>query len=215
MKVPTKELIAVACAAYRKHGFMPVGSDVTSSEIIQRHFTGTQTLNVTEQDRENANDLIDHIQGLVLKAIQRNLSAYEQNALRLAQSDEADIWRSAQQAASLPRMLRSRKTNDFWDQREAELNKTSEWLGKGFPNVWRGSVLIEEMRYIEKSGRWLYLCSHRGANIVMFFSRKKKWNKGDIADIYGRIKKHKTNRVGGKVTHLNYVTPQDEDMELP
>lgn len=213
MSFPVSELMAAACAAHRVNGFVkkhearmyeepPVKAN---SRMLYDHFFGTEQLEITEDDRFQAIDVIDYLKGLSFKAFERELTDFEQNVLKLVTADMADRSELGI-AASLPKVYLNKQDQDTWEVRERELAETSEYVGT-LRSRCDFDLVIENIRYIKTTGASLYCCSVDGKHVVKFFSDDVNWGKvGDRIQVAGYVKSQAvSNYSGGKETMINRI----------
>lgn len=213
MSFPVSELMAAACAAHRVNGFVkkhearmheepPVKAN---SRMLYDHFFGTDQLDITEEDRFQAIDVIDYLKGLSFKAFERSLTDFEQNVLKLVTADMADRSELGI-AASLPKVFLNKQDQDTWETRERELVETSDYVGTLHTRC-DFDLVIENIRYIKTTGASLYCCSVDGKHIVKFFSDDVNWGKvGDQIQVAGYVKSQAvSNYSGGKETMINRI----------
>ena len=176
-----------------------------NSRMLYDHFFGTEQLAITEEDRFQAIDVIDYLEGLSFKAFERELTDFEQNVLKLVTADMADRTELGI-AASLPKVYLNKLDQDTWEVRERELAETSEYVGTVRTRC-DFDLVIENIRYIKTTGASLYCCSVDGKHVVKFFSDDVNWGKvGDRIQVAGYVKSQAvSNYSGGKETMINRI----------
>ena len=197
-----QEVMSVSCAAHRVNGFVkkadvmfadPDGpAKIANSRMLYNHFYGETKLEVTDADRAQAYDVIEYLKGLGFKSIERDLTDFEANTLKLVTSDKINST-SLGIAASLPNVYLNKLDQDTWEARETELARTSQYVGTEFTRH-DFELVIENIRYIKSTSSHLYCCSEGGKNIVKFFSDNKIGKVGDTVYLGGFIKSHETGR---------------------
>lgn len=210
---PITEVMAAACAAHRVNGFVKKHEAnrhaepprYANSTLLYDHFFGTEQLEITEDDRFQAIDVIDYLKGLSFKAFERGLTDFEQNVLKLVTADMADRSELGI-AASLPKVFQNKNEQDTWEVRERELAETSEYVGE-LRKRCDFDLVIENIRYIKTTGASLYCCSVDGKHVVKFFSDDVNWGKvGDRIQLAGYVKSQAVSKYsGGKETMINRI----------
>jgi hypothetical protein len=205
------EVVAVACAIYRRQGFIKKGwsnnSDSTPNvTYLYDHFLGSTQLEVTEEDQALASELIDYLKGLVFKAFERTLSDFETNVLKFVSSDTVDKSRLGI-AASLPHVYATKLEADLWTQREADLGLASQYTGV-LNKRCDFNLRVENMRWIGKTNSYLVSCSENNTNIVKFFIEGQNSNLvvGNEITVSAYVRNHSVSVFSGfKETMLNRV----------
>jgi len=170
---PVREVIAASCAIQKlQGGYIKKGttaSGVSNSDMLYEHFYGENQVDVTSDDVEQANAIIELLTGLAWKKMERDLSDWEQKTLKLVTSDTvrfADIGI----ASSLPNVYESKKIAEDWEKRERELGETSE-----FQDGEDGSfnIVVEYLKWLPNSSSYLVVGSLDNKHIIKFFTHKK------------------------------------------
>lgn len=210
---PITELMAVACAAHRVNGFVKKhearphdeSPSIANSSMLYSHFYDDQKLDITECDRLQAFEVIEYLKGLSFKALERELTDFEQNVLKLVTSDMTDSG-SLGIAASLPKVYQNKVDQDSWEMRERELSQASEYAGD-LKQRDDFDLVIENVRYIKTTGAYLYCCSVHGTkNIVKFFSEYEMGQVGSQLQVTAFVKSHAVSKYhGGKETMINRI----------
>jgi len=226
---PVQEVVAVACAIFREHGYKKK-SDIayatvvsgesstevqkSNSQLIYSHFFNPQTwsANVAEQDQNTAKEIVEYLQGLSFKTMERGLTDFETNVLKFVTSTEVGKD-SLGIAASLPKIYLNKLEQDKWEVRESELASHSEYLGV-LKTRGEFEVMIENVRYIARTGSHLYCASVDGKHILKFFSDQKIADQGEKVCLSGYVKSHAESRYhGGKETMINRLKIHVTDPE--
>jgi hypothetical protein len=225
MSFTVNEVLATSCAIHRINKGFIKSHDIhneegltPNSKLLYNHFLGThvkgeskptrQIVNITEADFVQANDIVDYLSGLSFKAMERDLTDFEKNVLKLITSeyvakDQIGI------AASLPKVYLNKLKQDAWTEREAELCETSEFVGKLHTRCAFEKIVVENIRYISSVGSSLVCCSSNG-NIIKFFINDSKdltnLAVGSIITIKAYVKSQDISKYhGGKETMVNRV----------
>lgn len=217
----TNEVIAASASAHRiNKGFIKKDQirfdkkyegHISNSQQLYRHFFEGKNLEITDQDRALAEEIIDYLKGLSFKAIERTLTDFEKNVLTLVtgatiKKEQIGI------AASLPKVYLNKVEQDAWTSRESELSRTSMPLGT--INTREDFIaLIEFVRYIPKTMSYLVTASVNGKHILKFFSPKLiKIN--TTVEIAGFIKSQAKGRYhAGHETLINRVKFKEDEKD--
>ncbi len=208
----TKEVVAVSCAVDRVNGFVKK-TDVGYGENINKkpnvhflyeHFCNNVKVDITDSDRELAEEVIDYLKGLSFKALERKLTEFETNVLNFVGSETINKNQLGI-AASLPNVYRNKLDADVWTMREAELGRTSDYVGKVGARC-EFEAKIENLRYIAKPMSYLVSCSVDDKNILKFFSVSEVGKVGDIIKVAGFVKGQAISKYSNaKETMINRV----------
>ena len=103
--------------------------------------------------------------------MERTLTEFESNVLKLVSSpdiakDKLGI------AASLPKVYLNKVDQDSWTDREMELSRTSEKIGKLHQRE-KIYATVEFTRYIPRTMSYIVTCSVSNQHILKFFTDKK------------------------------------------
>jgi hypothetical protein len=185
----TKDVIAVSCAAHRFNGGFLSKDSIrfdkkaegkrANSDLLYAHFLDPKDLKfknalpklkVIKEDLAMADDVIDYLKGLSFKAIERKLTDFESNVLRVVNSEHIDKTQLGI-TSSLPKVYFNKIEQDNWTDRELELSRTSNELGELHT---RGTfdAKVEFVRYIPRTMSYLITCSVKDQHILKFFHAK-------------------------------------------
>ena len=64
---------------------------IANSDLLYFHFYGDKKLSVIEEDTKEAEEIIDYLKGLSFKAIERELTDFESNVLKLVTADHCGL----------------------------------------------------------------------------------------------------------------------------
>jgi hypothetical protein len=204
-----KEVVAVACAVDRVNGFIKK-SDVYGTDMkpnvhfLYEHFCNNETTVFTSYDSDLAEEIIHYLKGLSFKALERKLTDFETNVLNFVSSETVGKEQLGI-AASLPNVYRNKLEADTWTLREAELARTSDYVGDVGK---RGefTAKIENLRYIAKTASYLVSCSVDDKHILKFFSGSASGKVGDTVQITGFVKSHSVSTYSNaKETMINRI----------
>jgi hypothetical protein len=208
------EVFAVANAIYNKYGFVKKAvsslDNPSSAYRMYTYFNNAECVvdfAVTDDDREQAQEMIEYFKGLSFKVFERELSDFETNIVRAVKREEVDSS-SLGMIATLPKIYYQNIAQDEWAGREAALAMKSEFAGtlKTRNNF---KLVVENIRELQ-NGSKLYCCSENNQNIVKFFGEYRSIEKGDSLNLAGFVKEHKvSDHHRGKETMINRVTIKD------
>lgn len=213
----TLDVISASCSAFRYNkGFVKKDQsrydlkykDTTSnSELLYNHFYSDFKLNITEDDINQAVEIIDYLKGLTFKAIERELTEFETNVLKLV-SSEVVTKDKIGISASLPKVYLNKVEQDNWTTRESELSRTSLVLGE-HKQRGRFKAKVEFVRYIPRTMSYLITCSVDDKHILKFF-HGNNINKDSVIDIEGYVKSQSKGRYhNGMETIINRINILD------
>ena len=185
MEFPTKLVVAASCAIHRKNGgFYKKFDDLvlakkkqSNSNVLYKHFFEGQDIDVIEEDHTRANEIIDYLQGLGFKALERKLTDFETNVLKCVNSDGIGK-ESIGIAASLPKVYLNKIESDTWSDRENQLGRNSQFVGELHE---RGTfnLDIEYVKFIPRTSSYLVTANCNG-NIVKFFAQTATTKLGQL-----------------------------------
>tara|TARA_B100001057_G_scaffold468264_1_gene527277 strand:+ start:25309 stop:25971 length:663 start_codon:yes stop_codon:yes gene_type:complete len=216
---PTTEVLSVSAAAHRLNkGFIKKDqvkydskyeNAKSNSDLLYDHFYRENSkLKITKEDKDMALVIMDYLKGLSFKAIERELTDFERNVLKLITSENIEKDKIGI-ASSLPKVYYNKLEQDNWTDREHTLSRTSEPVGVLHA---RGSfnVKIEFCRYIPKTMSYLVTTSVDGKHILKFFSQKN-YKIGAMVLLEGYVKDQKRGRYhNGMETILNRIKEVDQ-----
>lgn len=206
-----QQVVAVACAIFRTNGYVKksetFGKDIKSnSQLIYSHFftPAEWSADVSESDNVLAKEIIDYLQGLSFKTMERSLTAFESNVLKFVTSTSIDKS-GLGIAASLPSVYQNKLMQDEWEIRESQLADTSEFLGTVRTRC-EFDATIENTRYIARTESYLICASVDNKSILKFFAQERLGEPGTKVCLTGFVKSHsESNYHGGKETMINRV----------
>ena len=215
---PIDEVLAVSCAVHRlNNGFIKkdqVRFDkkyekyICNSDMLYNYFFTDKKFEVIEEDKLTANEVKDYLAGLSFKALERTLTEFETNVLKLVSSDNIPKDKLGI-AASLPKVFLNKVEQDKWTDRETELSRTSEKLGK-LHNRERFNAKVEFTRYIPRTMSYIVTCSVKNKHILKFFTDKNIESGSDIV-IEGFVKSQSQGKYHtGFETIINRIKIQEE-----
>jgi len=213
MEFPIRVILAASNAAHRLNGGFVKKYDTTegqesNSSLLYKHFFQGKDLAVEDQDYDMADEIVDYLKGLGIKAMERDLTEFELNVLKFVTSDVAGKDKIGI-AASLPKVFLNKMESDSWEDRERELGRTSQYVGDLHTRHTFKNAKVEYVRYIPRTMSNLITCSIDGKHIVKFFlneAKELKIKQGELANITGYIKSQSVSKwTGFKETMINRV----------
>jgi hypothetical protein len=212
MEYPVTDVIAVSCAIQRINGqFIKKGHDTeerkSNSSYLYKHFCEGIRVDVIDEDRKEASEVIEYLQGLGFKALERNLTDFEKKVLTFVTSGTTDKG-SLGIAASLPNVHQNKVRSDTWTDRERQLGFTSKYQGNA-QNRCTFVATVEFLKWIPATDSYLVTCSIDDKHLLKFF--KPGFGNdvpvvGNTYNIAGYVKPHNKNKFTGfEETMINRV----------
>ena len=195
MELNLLEVLSASCSAYSKNnGFIKKDQvrfdkkyegKLSNSDLLYSHFYSPDKSDITEKDTDLAIEIIDYLKGLSFKAIERELTDFERNVLKLVtsqniQKDQIGI------SASLPKVYLNKLEQDRWTDRENVLSRTSEKIGTLHQRE-TFDAIIEFSRFIPRTMSYIVTCSVDDKHILKFF-HDKKLDIGTTVNVTGFVK---------------------------
>jgi len=164
------------------------------------------TLEITDEDRALAADIISYTSTMLFKALSGAISDYEKSCLEITKSNEVD-FKDLGLVASLATFYHRGQTRLDQDLKRASAAKFSKHVG--LP----GDKISMKFTTIGKYTSHRYNCSvvsgtDAESNLIFFFSNKHldAFPVGEELDITAKVKKHTTSReVQAPETVVSYV----------
>ncbi|MDA9047703.1 hypothetical protein N9H46_00295 [Hellea sp.] len=228
-----KEVIAHAVAVDRHLGFRYIKSheakagEKANFSLLIHSLKDPKTSVVgpiTEQDYATADKIVDYFEGLVFKAMQRELSEYEKKITDLIKAEDINLKGRDDRlpiVGSLPNVYRNNTKHDVWADEERSLRKTSEYEGE---LKTRGTFngVVKMSRYMNRTNSLLVALLTENGNIVKFFydlyrtkdgfDPKNALSEGKLVVIEGFVKGHDISKYSKcKETFINRVNVITED----
>ena len=221
MEFKIEEVLSVACAAHRmNNGFIKKDQvrfdkkhekSTCNSDLLYNYFFTDKKFDIIDGDKALANEVKEYLTGLSFKALERQLTEFESNVLKLVSSatvgkDKLGI------AASLPKVYYNKLEQDTWTDREMQLSRTSENLGKLHTRD-TFDAKVEFTRYIPRTMSYIVTCSVDNKHILKFF-HDKLIKVGENIKVAGFIKSQSTGKYHpGQETILNRIKIEGENPE--
>ena len=216
---PIDKVLAVSCAVHRLNdGFIKKDqvrfdkkfeNKTCNSDMLYNYFFTDKKFDVIEKDKETATEVKDYLSGLSFKAIERELTEFESNVLKLVSSPEVSKDNLGI-AASLPKVFLNKVEQDKWTDRETELSRTSEKLGK-LHNREKFDATVEFTRYIPRTMSYIVTCSVNNKHILKFFTDKNIVSGANIV-VEGFVKSQSKGKYhAGTETIINRIKIHDNE----
>lgn len=175
----------------------------SNSDLLYSHFFTDTKLNIEQKDTDLAVEIIDYLKGLSFKALERELTDFERNVLKLVTTEDVKKDQIGI-AASLPKVYLNKLDQDKWTDRETELARTSNKLGNLHERD-TFTAVVEFVRYIPRTMSYIISCSVDNQHILKFFSDKSQ-TLGDEIKITGFIKSQQKGKYhNGMETIINRI----------
>lgn len=179
----TKTVLELAVAVYRNQGFiksgfggtirldgkgemLPEDKWVTTEDnktLIHKHIAGDAILNVTEDDKEFAEEIHAHFMGLTFKKLAGKTNDFENTVLKHLENDLLDRLGVAI-VASLPKSVDRAKLQEVLKEKTEDSEYVGE-LGKRC----QFTVEVNDIRFVEKFNIHLVTAIESDKNILKFF----------------------------------------------
>ena len=213
MQFKVIDVISAAVAINRFNGGFVKSSDMSSdkkpnSKLLYSYFLDSANkpdVVVTNEDVNFAMEIIEYLKGLGFKAIERKLTDFESNVLKLITAEETGKDKIGI-AASLPKVYQNKIDQDTWSTRENELASNSQFEGT-LHKRHNFELTVENVRYIASVGSSLFCTSSANRNIVKFFNNNDhNFKVGDKINVTGYVKSQEESKYhGGKETMINRI----------
>ena len=179
---------------------------------------------ITEEDYATADKIVEYFEGLVFKAMQRELSDYEKKITDLIKAEDINLKGRDDRlpiVGSLPNVYRNNTKHDVWADEERTLRKTSEFEGE-LKSRGQFTGVVKMSRYMNRTNSLLVALLTENGNIVKFFydmfrtkdnfDPKTALAEGQTVVIEGYIKGHDVSKYSKcKETFINRVNVIIED----
>ena len=221
-----RELIAHAVAVDEYQGFKYIKSHETDKDkAIESNFKlmlgllhtpKDSVVSINESHYETADDIIEYFEGLIFKAMERDLSDFEKKITQLIKAEDISLSGRDDRlpiVGSLPNIYRNNVKHDDWAERERSLRKISDYEGE-VKKRGKFSGEIVMARYMNRSHSMLVALLTKDDNIIKFFydlyrsgSDKGMFKEGDNISLSGYVKSHEVSKFSKcKETFLNRVS---------
>mgnify|MGYP001171013999 FL=1 len=210
---PIEEVLAVSCAAHRiNDGFIKKDQvrfdrkyekSTCNSDLLYNFFFTDKKFKITDADKTTATEVKEYLTGLSFKALERELTEFESNVLKLVSSKEIAKDKLGI-AASLPKVYLNKVDQDNWTDREMQLSRTSQNIGTLHQRE-KIEATVEFTRYIPRTMSYIVTCSVKDQHILKFFT-DKKIEIGKEISLEGFVKSQSKGKYhGGQETVVNRI----------
>jgi hypothetical protein len=177
--------------------------------MLYNYFFTDKKFKVLDEDETQATEVKEYLAGLSFKALERTLTEFESNVLKLVSSDVIEKDKLGI-AASLPKVYLNKVDQDTWTNREMELSRTSEKIGTLHQRE-RIDATVEFTRYIPRTMSYIVTCSVKDQHILKFFT-DKKIDLGKEITLEGFVKSQSKGKYhSGFETVVNRIKFVEED----
>ena len=221
-----RELIAHAVAVDEFQGFKYIKSHETSKEkgiesnfklmLGLLHTPAESPVKLNDSHYETADDIIEYFEGLIFKAMERELSDFEKKITQLIKAEDVSLSGRDDRlpiVGSLPNIYRNNVKHDDWADRERSLRKVSEFEGElKKRGTFTGEIVMS--RYMNRSNSLLVAMVTPNDNIVKFFydlyrdgASRDMFKEGEKITLSGYVKSQEVSKFSKcKETFLNRVS---------
>lgn len=160
---------------------------------------------VTEADREQAEILDLHFQGLMMKKLTVALNDFENTILKIIQKDAVTVNYDLAVMASLPASMRREDARKAKSEKVAIAGANSEYQGSVKDKITLPIKILSIFH--SKNYPGVIVTAQSGTNLYKFFSsHTDAWTEGVEVTVQGTVKDHRVDgRTGSKETWLNRV----------
>ena len=178
-------------------------------------------ITIVNEDYEVADEIVEYFEGLIFKAMQRELTDFEKKITALVKAD--DISQNGKDdrlpiVGSLPNVYRNNVKHDDWSDRERSLRNVSDYEGTlKKRGEFEGEIVMS--RFMNRSNSMLVAVLTKNNNIVKFFydlyrdsTAKETLTQGKFIKFSAFVKSHEVSDYSKcKETFCNRVTLPKED----
>jgi len=179
---------------------------------------------ITEKDYNTADDIVEYFEGLVFKAMQRELSEYEKKITNLIKAEDINLKGRDDRlpiVGSLPNVYRNNNKHDIWAEEEQSLRKTSDFEGI-LKSRCEFTGTVKMSRFMNRTNSLLVAVLTDNGNIVKFFydlyrrsadfEPRTALAEGKTISFLGFVKGHDISKYSKcKETFINRVNVNTED----
>ncbi len=226
-----RELVAHAVAVDQFQGFKYIKShEANKPKGIESNFKlmlgllhdpDASDVSLNDSHYDKADEIIEYFEGLIFKAMQRDLTDFEKKITALIKADDISLSGKDDRlpiVGSLPGVFRNNVKHDDWTSRERSLRTVSEYEGElKKRNHFEGEIVMS--RYMNRSNSMLVAVLTPNNNIVKFFydlyrdsTGKETLAQGQHINFSAYVKSHEVSEYSKcKETFCNRVTLAKED----
>lgn len=160
---------------------------------------------ITEADREQADLLESHFQGLLMKKLTVALNDFENTILKIIQKDDITVNYDLAVMSSLPASMRREVVRKAKTETITMAGANSEHQGSVKDKITLPIKILSIFH--SKNYPGVIVTCQSGANLYKFFSGNiDAWTEGAEVTVQGTVKDHRVDsRTGSKETWLNRV----------
>ena len=185
------------------------------------HDPANSQIKITDGHYDRTDDIIEYFEGLIFKAMQRDLTDFEKKITALIKADDISLNGRDDRlpiVGSLPNVHRNNIKHDDWSDRERSLRGVSDFEGTlKKRGEFEGEIVMS--RYMNRSHSMLVAVLTPNNNIVKFFydlfrdsSAKETLKQGQFIKFSAYVKSHEVSEYSKcKETFCNRVTLPKED----
>jgi hypothetical protein len=178
-------------------------------------------ITIVNEDYEVADEIVEYFEGLIFKAMQRELTDFEKKITALVKADDISLNGKDDRlpiVGSLPNVYRNNVKHDDWSDRERSLRNVSDYEGTlKKRGEFEGEIVMS--RFMNRSNSMLVAVLTKNNNIVKFFydlyrdsTAKETLTQGKFIKFSAFVKSHEVSDYSKcKETFCNRVTLPKED----
>ena len=226
-----RELIAHAVAVDKFQGGKYIKShEVNKLKDVESNFKlmlgllhepAKSQITIVNEDYDVADEIIEYFEGLIFKAMQRDLTDFEKKITALVKAEDISLNGKDDRlpiVGSLPNVYRNNVKHDDWSDRERSLRNISDFEGElKKRGEFQGEIVMS--RYMNRSNSMLVAVLTKNNNIVKFFydlyrdsTAKATLTQGKFIKFSAFVKSHEVSDYSKcKETFCNRVTLPKED----
>ena len=226
-----RELIAHAVAVDKFQGGKYIKShEVNKLKDVESNFKlmlgllhepAKSQITIVNEDYDVADEIIEYFEGLIFKAMQRDLTDFEKKITALVKAEDISLDGKDDRlpiVGSLPNVYRNNVKHDDWSDRERSLRNISDFEGElKKRGEFQGEIVMS--RYMNRSNSMLVAVLTKNNNIVKFFydlyrdsTAKATLTQGKFIKFSAFVKSHEVSDYSKcKETFCNRVTLPKED----
>lgn len=223
-KFPIDQVMQLSVAVDKQQGFIKSGYGYYDSENENFIYDNKQTIvqillnelpspEITDEIVQQAAEIKDSFRNkLIQKKLMGTLNDFESTLSNVLSEEEADGF-AISIIASLPNSYRVQTKRDAVDEWFDDMRKKSEFVGNIGDRI-KLSVLIKDVKFVQKFGIHLVTCVTDDENIIKFFFNREPDISGIIegkrVSLTGKVKTQDVSKFSNcKETVFNYVKLQE------
>lgn len=223
-KFPIDQVMQLSVAVDKQQGFIKSGYGYYDSENEKFVYDNKQTIvqillnelpppEITDEIVQQAAEIKDTFRNkLIEKKLMGTLNDFESTLSNVLSAEEADGF-AISIIASLPNSYRVQAKRDAVDDWFDDMRKKSEFVGN-IGDRMKLSVLVKDVKFVQKFGIHLVTCVTDDDNIIKFFFNREPDISGIIegkrVSLTGKVKTQDVSKFSNcKETVFNYVKLQE------